>query len=82
MEDMHNRQNIRSQFNDAACELEDYGTKYVSENITKGLAAHLTELDEKIDEIRTSKQNRSTACRQMESLKKEFKQLIHEIYMD
>ena len=79
---MHNRQNIRSQFNDAACELEDYGTKYVSENITKALAAPLTELDEKIDEIRTSKLSRSSACRQMESLERECKQLIHEIHMD
>ena len=79
---MHNRQNIRSQFNDAACELEDYGTQYVSENITRALAVPLTELDEKIDEIRTSKQNRSSACRQMESLERECKQLIHEIHMD
>lgn len=75
-----NRQNIRSQFN--ACEngLEDYGTKYVQENVVEPLNVSIREIDDQISDIRRSKANRSSLCRELEDLQGRCRKLIQEIH--
>lgn len=75
-----NRQNIRSQFNACANGLEDYGTKYVQENVVEPLNVSIREIDDQISDIRRSKANRSSLCRELEGLQGRCRKLIQEIH--
>lgn len=76
----NNRQNIRSQFNVAANELEDYGRQYIRDNVNRPLETSIATIDGNIQEIRNSRSNRSMACRNLEDLQKECRLLIQDIH--
>lgn len=76
----NNRQNVRSQFNVAANELEDFGRQYIKDNVNRPLETSIATLDENIQEIRNSRSNRSLACRNLEDLQKECRLLIQDIH--
>lgn len=75
-----NRQVIRSQFNTAANEFEDFGRRYIEDNVVNSLAPSISDLDEKIYEIRETRLNRSVACRNFEKLQRECQKLIQSIH--
>lgn len=75
-----NRQNIRSQFNTAANELESYGKTFIQNNVIHALEPSLSSVDSNIREIRESRNNRSSACREMERLQGECRKLITEVH--
>ncbi len=76
----NNRQNIRSQFNVAANELEDYARQYIKDNVNKPLETSIATIDDNIQEIRNIRSNRSLSCRNMEELQKECRLLIQDIH--
>ncbi|MEF9916772.1 MAG: GTPase [Lachnospiraceae bacterium] len=78
----NNRQNIRSQFNVAANELEDYAGQYIKDSITVPLENSIAGIDGTIQEIRDTRSNRSLTCRNMEDLQKECKLLIQDIHSE
>ena len=67
----NNRQNIRSQFNVAANELEDYGRLFINDTVNRPLETSIATIDGNIQGIRNTRSNRSTACRQTEEIQKE-----------
>lgn len=78
----NNRQNIRSQFNVAANELEDYARQYIKDNVNCPLETTIATIDGNIQEIRDTRSNRSVACRQLEDLQKECRMLIRDIHSE
>ena len=78
----NNRQNIRSQFNVAASELEDYARQYIMDNVNRPLETSIAALDGNIQEIRDTRSNRSTMCRQLEDIQKECRALIQDIHSE
>lgn len=76
----NNRQNIRSQFNSAANELEDYGRSFIKENVVSILDNSIHEIDENIDGIRSTRNNLSKYYKEMEKLKNECRSLIQDIH--
>lgn len=78
----NNRQNIRSQFNVAANELEDYARQYIKENVNRPLETSIATIDGNIQEIRDTRLNRSASCRQLENLQKECRLLIQDIHTE
>ena len=78
----NNRQNIRSQFNVAANELEDYARQYIKDNVNRPLETSIATIDGNIQEIRDTRSNRSAACRQLEDLQKECRLLIQDIHSE
>jgi hypothetical protein len=77
-----NRQNIRSQFNEAANELEDFSRQYIEEYVNRPLESSITAIDENIQAIRDTRTNRSETCRQLEDLQEECRLLIQDIYSE
>lgn len=77
-----NRQNVRSQFNVAANELEDFARQYIRDNVNRPLETSIATIDGKIQEIRNSRSNRSASCRQLEELQKEYRLLIQNIHSE
>lgn len=77
-----NRQNIRSQFNVAANELEDFARQYIKDNVNRPLETSITTIDEKIQGIRETRSSRSASCRQLEDLQKECRLLIQGIHSE
>lgn len=78
----HNRQNIRSQFNSAANELEDYARQYIKDNVDRPLETSIGEIDSNIQEIRDTRSNRSNSCRELEDLQGECRTLIQDIHAE
>lgn len=78
----NNRQNVRSQFNVAANELEDFARQYIRDNVNRPLETSIATIDGNIQEIRDSRSNRSSSCRQLEDLQKECRLLIHDIHSE
>ena len=78
----NNRQNIRSQFNVAANELEDYARQYIKDNVNRPLETSIATIDGNIQEIRDTRSNRSAACRQLEDLQKACRLLIQDIHSE
>lgn len=76
----NNRQNIRSQFNVAANELEDYARQYIKDNVNRPLETSIATIDGNIQEIRDTRFNRSKSCRQLEDLQQECRLLIQDIH--
>lgn len=78
----NNRQNIRSQFNVAANELEDFARQYIKDNVNRPLETSIATIDGNIQEIRDTRSNRSETCRQLEDLQKECRLLIQDIHAE
>lgn len=78
----NNRQNIRSQFNVAANELEDYARQYIKDNVNRPLETSIATIDGNIQKIRETRSNRSESCRQLEDLQKECRLLIQDIHSE
>ena len=78
----NNRQNIRSQFNVVANELEDYARQYIKDNVNRPLETSIATIDGNIQEIRDTRSNRSAACRQLEDLQRECRLLIQDIHFE
>ncbi|MCM1124321.1 MAG: hypothetical protein NC416_17205 [Eubacterium sp.] len=76
----NNRQNIRSQFNAAASDLEDFARSYIRDYVRKPLESSILEIDDNIQKIRDSRDNRSLLCQNMEELQKECRLLIQDIH--
>ncbi|MCI5596249.1 MAG: 50S ribosome-binding GTPase [Lachnospiraceae bacterium] len=77
-----NRQNIRSQFNAAANELEDFARQYIKDNVNRPLETSIAIIDGNIQEIRDTRLNRSSNCRMLENLQKECRLLIQDIHSE
>ena len=77
-----NRQNVRSQFNAAANDLEDFSRKFINDNIKCPLDISIADLEENIEEIRKTRLNRSIKCRQLEELQVECRLLIQDIHTE
>ena len=75
-----NRQNIRSQFAQAASELEEAGREFTEKNVTLFLDSAIEQIDGNIRKIRESRLDRSDACMEMESLRDECLSMIKEIH--
>ncbi len=78
----NNRQNIRSQFNAAANELEDFARQYIKDNVNRPLETSIATIDDNIQEIRDTRSNRSSNCRMLENLQKECRLLIQDIHAE
>jgi len=78
----NNRQNIRSQFNAAANELEEYARQYLNNNVNRPLEKSITVIDGNIQEIRDTRIGKGASCRDLEELQRECKYLIREIHAD
>ena len=78
----YNRQNVRSQFNNAANALEEFSRQYIVENLNSPLELSIATIDNDIQDIRDTRFNRSAACRQLEGLQKECRLLIHDIHSE
>lgn len=78
----NNRQNIRSQFNAAANELEDFARQYIKDNVNRPLETSIATIDDNIQEIRDTRSNRSSNCRMLEDLQKECSLLIQDIHAE
>lgn len=78
----NNRQNIRSQFNVVANELEDYARQYIKDNVNRPLETSIATIDGNIQEIRDTRSNRSAACRQLEELQRDCRLLIQDIHSE
>ena len=77
-----NRQNVRSQFNVAANELEDFARQYIRDNVNRPLETSIATIDGKIQEIRNSRSDRSASSRKLEELQKEYRLLIQNIHSE
>lgn len=77
-----NRRDIRSQFNEAANELEDYRRQYIKDNVESPLETAIAEIDQKIQIIRDTRTNRSDMCRQLENIQHECSLLIQDIHSE
>lgn len=75
-----NRQNIRSQFNSAANELEAHGRIFIKENISNSLDKSIKDIDNNIIKIRETRSNRSSLCNKMEKLQLECRGLIQKVH--
>lgn len=75
-----NRQNIRSQFNTVANELEDYARQYINDNVNRPLESSISTIDDSIKEIRNSRANRSQICHTLEVLQEQCRLLIQDIH--
>lgn len=75
-----NRQNVRSAFNSVAKELEAFGNRYIQNAVSSSLDRSISELDDNIKEIRSTRQDRSQSYRQLEMLQGDCVSLIQEIH--
>lgn len=78
----NNRQNVRSQFNVAANELENYARQYIKDNVNRPLGNSIAIIDGNIQEIRDTRADRSASCRALENLQRECRYLIHDIHAE
>ena len=78
----NNRQNVRSQFNVAANELEDYARQYIKDNVYRPLENSIAVIDGNIQEIRDTRADRSASCRTLENLQRECRCLIQDIHAE
>ena len=78
----NNRQNVRSQFNVAANELEDYARQFIKSNVNRPLETSISVIDGNIQEIRDTRADRSSSCRTLENLQRECRYLIQDIHAE
>lgn len=75
-----NRENIRSGFNEAARELEKHFVNALRNFIEAEFGSRISQVNEKIDEIRSLRKNKNENCLRLEAVLKENRQLIREIH--
>lgn len=61
-------------------ECQSYGKTFIQNNVIHALEPSLSSVDSNIREIRESRNNRSSACREMERLQGECRKLITEVH--
>ncbi len=74
------RQNIRSQFNNAANGLDTYGKQYIQECVNRPLEGPIMEIDSGLREIRDNRQHQSNVLRELESIQHDCQKLIQAIH--
>jgi len=75
-----NRQNVRSKLNENAYEFEEYSRQYIREHIDNPLEEAISKLNADIQDIRSTRTNRASACRSLEKLQEQCRQLIIQIH--
>ncbi|PWJ68597.1 small GTP-binding protein [Ruminococcaceae bacterium R-25] len=76
----NNRQNIRSEFNTAATELDDYATDYIKQCVTDPMDQSVKSVEDNISELRSTRADRSEMCQKLEKIQKEVQALIERIH--
>jgi small GTP-binding protein len=76
----NNRQNIRSGFNAAAKELEDYSADYIKQCVIAPMEQSIKSVESNISELRDSRSGRSEKCVRLERIQKEIQALIAQIH--
>ena len=76
----NNRQNIRSGFNAAAKELEDYSADYIKQCVIAPMEQSIKSVESNISELRDSRSGRSEKCVRLERIQKEIQALIARIH--
>ncbi len=76
----NNRQNIRSEFNTAATELDDYATDYIRQCVTDPMDQSVKSVEDNISELRSTRADRSEMCQKLEKIQKEVQALIERIH--
>lgn len=76
----NNRQNVRSRFNETAYELEEYSRQYIRDYIDKPLEEAIAKLNADIQDIRSTRANKASACRDLERLQEQCRRLIIQIH--
>lgn len=76
----NNRQNIRSEFNTAATELDDYATDYIKQCVTDPMDQSVKSVEDNISELRSTRANRSEMCQKLEKIQKDVQSLIERIH--
>ena len=76
----NNRQNIRSEFNTAATELDDYATDYIKQCVTDPMDQSVKSVEDNISELRSTRADRSEMCQKLEKIQKEVQSLIERIH--
>lgn len=74
------RRNVRSQFNEFAAELSDFGRSYIEDYLNQPLEMPLSDLDGKIDAIRSASGQRSAKCEELHKVLDDCRKLIAEIH--
>ena len=74
------RQNIVSQFNLEANNLEDFARHFIEENVIIPLGSLIDNIDDNIEKIRNTRMERNEACRKLEDLQKQCRTLIQDIH--
>ena len=75
-----NRQNVRSTFNSAAKELEDFSRQYVKENVYRPMEQSIASIDANIQNIRDTRDGKSSACVRLENIQTECSKLIEKLH--
>ncbi len=75
-----NREKLRAGFNEAGNELVKYFNKALEDYLGNNYRSRISEIDNKITEIRASRIGKSESCALLENLQVECKNLIHEIH--
>ena len=75
-----NRINIRSQFNDAANGLEDFGRNYIKAIVDKNINPSITEMDENIRNLQTKAQLDNENYKKLLQLQEDCISLIQEVH--
>ena len=76
----NNRQNIRSEFNNAAKALEDYSADYIRQCIIFPMEQSVKSVENNIAELRSSRSDRSDKCVKLELIQKEIQSLITKMH--
>ena len=76
----NNRQNIRSEFNTAATELDDYATDYIRQCVTDPMDQSVRSVEDNIAELRSTRADRSEMCQKLEKIQKDVQSLIERIH--
>ncbi|MCR4703571.1 MAG: 50S ribosome-binding GTPase [Saccharofermentans sp.] len=76
----NNRQNIRSAFNTAASELEDYSRQYIKDNVFRPMEESVSSIEENIRDIRDTKNGRSELCLKFERFQTEIGDMIQTLH--
>ena len=75
-----NRQNVRSTFNSAAKDLEDFSRQYVKENVYRPMEQSIASIDANIQNIRDTRDGKSSACVRLENIQTECSKLIEKLH--
>ena len=76
----NNRQIIRSGFNAAAKELEDYSADYIKQCVVAPMEQSIKSVESNISELRDTRSGRSEKCVRLERIQKEIQALITRIH--